>query len=304
VLSIVSRVSRAITPRSQALVVNGTSGLKESPTALAAFDRICVVADGRALAISGVTVVDGPNPLDEDDALPSVGATTAITIAGHLVANPIDAVSRYLVEHTSTILNFDLADIDRSTVHAELVRRTRRPWMNSRISDAERDWLVDRARTAPWDLVDVRAELIGADPLVEGGLYDAALDLWNHFASDAPKRVATAKISKVLHLTRPHLYPILDSRLMSFYDEPARTAAREVAVHRSAFAANKVMYWEAVRRDLMSNGEALRDLRAALAIADRPLAAQVASTVSDVRLLDMLAWAAAGEPDPNDDREG
>jgi hypothetical protein len=96
------------------------------------------------------------------------------------------------------------------------------------------------------------------------GLYDAASALWDHFWTDRPRRVALAKISKVLYLMRPALFPILDRRLRSFYGPAAKAAARDVASRRPEFAAYKRMTWEAVRRDLLSNEAALREVRGAL----------------------------------------
>lgn len=125
--------------------------------------------------------------------------------------------------------------------------------------------------------------------------------MWDHFSSKAPKRVAVAKISKVLYLMRPHLYPILDSRLTAFYEVPAKVAAREVAATRPDLASFKQLQWEAIRRDIESNRDALAELRGALERSSVPLALEASERLSDVRLLDMLAWAAAGEPSDEND---
>ncbi len=86
---------------------------------------------------------------------------------------------------------------------------------------------------------------------------------YHGFWTDRPGGVATAKISKVLYLMRPALFPILDRRLRSFYGPAAKAAARDVASRRPEFAACKRMTWEAVRLDLLSNQAALRELRGA-----------------------------------------
>jgi hypothetical protein len=52
------------------------------------------------------------------------------------------------------------------------------------------------------------------------------------------------------------------------------------------------MTWEAVRRDLISNQAALRELRAALGDIGCVLASEASAKLSDLRFLDMLAWAA------------
>jgi hypothetical protein len=103
---------------------------------------------------------------------------------------------------------------------------------------------------------------------------------------------ATAKISKVLYLMRPALFPILDSRLASFYSAASKAAARDAASRRPEFAAYKRMIREAVRRDLISNQVALRELRGALGDTDCVLASEASAKLSDFRFLDMLAWAA------------
>jgi hypothetical protein len=52
------------------------------------------------------------------------------------------------------------------------------------------------------------------------------------------------------------------------------------------------MSWEAIRRDLLSNEAALRELRGALRGTDCTLASEPSAKLSDLRFLDMLAWAA------------
>jgi len=165
--------------------------------------------------------------------------------------------------------------------------------MASRISAREEAWFIERSRSAPWSLVAAQALLRDADAAQAGGLYDAASALWDHFWIERPKGVATAKLSKVLYLMRPALYPILDRRLRSFYDAEAKAVAREVAARRPEFAAVKRMAWEAVRRDLISNQAALRELRDALGDIDCALACDASDKLSDLRFLDMLAWAAS-----------
>jgi hypothetical protein len=52
------------------------------------------------------------------------------------------------------------------------------------------------------------------------------------------------------------------------------------------------MTWEAVRRDLLSNEAALRERRGALRDIGCVLASEASAKLSDLRFLDMLAWAA------------
>ena len=229
--------------------------------------------------------------MDEQDDC-EVDQAAPITVAGRTIGNPLAAVTGYLKEHPGTVTHYDFIAGTSGEVTAELIKATRMPWMASRISAREEAWFIERARSAPWGLVAPHALLQDADAAQPGGLYDAASALWDHFWTERPKGVATAKISKVLYLMRPALFPILDRRLRSFYDPAAKAAARDVASRRPEFAACKRMTWEAVRRDLLSNQAALRELRGALGDIDCALASEVSAKLSDLRLLDILAWAA------------
>jgi len=229
--------------------------------------------------------------MDEQDGC-AVGQTAPIAVAGRTIGNPLAAVTGYLKEHPGTVRHYDFIAGASSEVTAELIKATRMPWMASRITAREDAWFIQRARCAPWILVAPRARLQDADAARPGELYDAASTLWDHFWSARPKGVATAKISKVLYLMRPALFPILDSRLRSFYGPAAKAAARDVASRRPEFADCKRMTWEAVRRDLISNEAALRELRSALGDIGYALASEASVKLSDLRFLDMLTWAA------------
>lgn len=229
--------------------------------------------------------------MDEQDGC-EVGQTAPITVAGQTIGNPLAAVAGYLKNHHGTVTHYDLIAGTSGEVTAELIKATRMPWMASRISGRQEAWFIERASSAPWDLVAPHALLQDADAAQPGGLYDAASTLWDYFWTERPKGVATAKISKVLYLMRPALFPILDGRLRSFYGPAAKAAARDVASRRPEFAASKRMTWEAVRRDLISNQAALGELRAALGDIDCVLASEASAKLSDLRFLDMLAWVA------------
>jgi len=99
----------------------------------------------------------------------------------------------------------------------------------------------------------------------------------------------------VLYLMRPHLFPILDSHLISFYRSAARTAAIDVAEKRPSLGRFKTLHWEAIRRDILGSHTALEALRQVLARTEMKLAHEAGRRLSDLRLLDILAWAAAPE---------
>jgi hypothetical protein len=215
----------------------------------------------------------------------------AIVVAGHVVGNPAHAIVRYLDQHGGTVTHYDFRAATFGQINPDLIRATRSPWMGSRISAKEAAWIIDRGTSAPWAAIPLEAQLKEADPLAESGLYDRAVALWEHFWDARPANVSTAKISKVLYLMRPGLFPILDSYLTRFYRTAARTAAIDVGQKRPSQGQFKTLYWEAVRRDILDAEAGLRVLREVLAVAEAPLATEAARRLSDVRLLDMLAFA-------------
>jgi hypothetical protein len=217
----------------------------------------------------------------------------AIAVAGHVVRNPAHAIMRYLDLHGGTVTHYDFRAAAYGQVNLDLIRATRSPWMGSRISAKEADWLIGRGTAAPWAAIPLDAQLKEADPLTVGGLYDRAAALWEHFWDARPANVSTAKISKVLYLMRPGLFPILDSYLTSFYRTAARAAATDVGQKRASLSRFRTLYWEAVRRDILGSEAALLALREVLAAAGTPLTEEAARRLSDLRLLDMLAWAAS-----------
>lgn len=131
-------------------------------------------------------------------------------------------------------------------ITAEEIARTHK--VRSRISHAQRDWFIRTAVDAPWAAVPIDAQLVDADPHVSGELYDRAEALYDHFRTAAPRHVGVAKISKVLHLKRPGLFPILDSKVMAFYRLHARAAAARYP-HRG----RRAMFWAAIRDDVCAN---------------------------------------------------
>ena len=217
----------------------------------------------------------------------------AIAVAGHVVRDPAHAIVQYLEQHGGTVTHYDFRAATFSGINLDLIRATRSPWMGSRISAKDAAWLIDRGTTAPWAAIPLDARLKKADPLTVDGRYDRAAALWEHFWDARPANVSTAKISKVLYLMRPGLFPILDSYLTRFYRTAARAAAVDVAQKRASLARFRTLYWEAIRRDILANEAGLQAVREVLAATEAPLAEQAARGLRDLRLLDMLAWAAS-----------
>jgi Family of unknown function (DUF6308) len=187
----------------------------------------------------------------------------------------------YLELHRGTVKHYDFHAGTFQHVDQRLIKATRSPWMGSRISRTQEEWFIDRGHTAPWADVQADAQLADADPVAAGGLYDRAEALWDHFWKTRPANVSTAKLSKVLYLMRPALFPILDSNLIRFYRAPAREAAAKVAQTRPSLRPCKVFYWEAIRQDILSSQASLRALRQVLPATENPLAERAARTLTD-----------------------
>jgi hypothetical protein len=214
---------------------------------------------------------------------PGGSETMSITIAGKRVPDPFERLAAYASRYSSTLIRYDLAGQDEPfTLSRDEVRRTRK--IASRISDRERDWFVERGQTAPWTQVEADADLGDADPEQEGGLYDRADALYQHFRSEAPRNVNMAKISKVLHLKRPALVPLLDSHLEREYRSLARQAAR-----RYPARGYSRLYWAAIRDDLLLNRDSIAALRSRFAKDDREAVRRL-SQLTDLRVLDILTW--------------
>ena len=96
-------------------------------------------------------------------------------------------------------------------------------------------------------------------------------------------------LSKVLHLKRPGLFPVRDSKVMAFYRHHARAAAARYP-HRG----RRKMFWAAIRDDVCTNLDsgALPLFRRRLAQSESEQVRRIAS-LTDVRLLDLLTWAVA-----------
>ncbi|MGW5300704.1 DUF6308 family protein [Rhodococcus aetherivorans] len=187
-----------------------------------------------------------------------------------------------------TVAGYDLpgpGPVDAIT--ADDIARTHK--VRSRISHAQRDWFLRTAVGAPWAAVPADARLVDADPNVSGDLYDGAEALYEHFRTAAPRQVGVAKISKVLHLKRPGLFPILDAKVMAVYRMQARAAAARYP-HRG----RRAVFWAAIRDDLCANLDsgALPLFRSRLAQSETEHVCRIAG-LTDVRLLDLLTWAIA-----------
>jgi hypothetical protein len=169
---------------------------------------------------------------------------------------------------------------------AQEVIRTRK--ISSRISNKEVIFFVETSETAPW--IGDAADLANADP--EGELFTAMTDLYGHFAESSPKGVSFAKISKVLHLKQPSLFPILDSHVARAYTH----AAKMLRTDYPHFGWRR-RTWLAVRNDLLAAraSGALGELRQRLRSyesddSNKQKAVRGLDELTDLRLLDIMVW--------------
>lgn len=195
----------------------------------------------------------------------------------------LDVIADYAKRYATTLDAYDFATrSDSNGLTAGEIWTTR--IIASRITHAERD-AIERASGGWVDLwlnIPADAHIADADPNIDGGLYDDMLALFG--CLDDIDGISWGKASKILHFKRPHLYPILDSHLQTTYKEAAAAAAGE-----NPDRGHKRMYWAAIRNDVNLNGSALQQMRAVLGAGDSASARMAA--LSDLRILDILAWA-------------
>lgn len=241
------------------------------------------------IKVEDVAVVERFEPRIEDS-LPKMQTASSsaieLNVAGRVVPDAHDAVLEYVKRHHGTVVAYDLADRgDPDVLCLEDVIRTR--IIASRISNEEAEWFVQTGIDAPWASVAEDFDLSRADAL-GSDVYDAMDALYGHFYAQRPKSVSVGKIHKVLHVKRPSLYPILDSRLRQLYRPAAREAARQLATRSERWKGIREHYWEAIRLDLISNEEALQNLRSELRNSGEP--GSLAVGLTNLRLLDLVTW--------------
>ncbi len=205
-------------------------------------------------------------------------------IADTWVDDPLTVLTDYAQQYGKTLRVYDYAGPgDPAVLTMEEITRTR--VIASRISHAEARWLLRRSANAPWSAVAADADLRSADRDDDGSAYWPALDLWKHLYGDRPSGFSTAKLHKVLHLKRPALYPILDSRLVRRYRRPARRQGQ------ARPDLGRCQYWPAIRDDLVMNTEsgAFAQLRKQLNASGNPVV-QAMSRLTDLRILDICTW--------------
>lgn len=115
------------------------------------------------------------------------------------------------------------------------------------------------------------------------GLHQSAAALCDSFRADGIWR---AKRSRLLHIKRPWLVPVADSRVDIIYRQRVERTAAALGEADAA--------WEVVREDVSDGAQDLAWMAGQLA-ADEDPAVQRAGRLTTLRLLDILAWTAAAD---------
>lgn len=208
----------------------------------------------------------------------------SLRVAGREVSEPMSVWADYARHQGSTVGKYDLPGPGRpDLLTEEEVWRSRA--IVSHVTHVEKQEFPAVWQAAGGPSLPADAHIRDADPVERGGMYDHVLQVVEAFV--ARKGVRWTKAVKVLHIKRPHLFPILDSGLRELYEE-AEAAYR---VRNEQLLPPGVCYWGAIRADVLDNQVALRGYRAELA-AEEGLLGRFAH-LSDIRLLDMICWRLA-----------
>ncbi|MCU1571975.1 MAG: hypothetical protein JWO93_57 [Micrococcaceae bacterium] len=198
-----------------------------------------------------------------------------------------EALQRLRAYPFVTLVLFDFSDRGRPCeLSAAEVMSTR--YIGSGLSPEFARFVIDAAATAPWLAPD--SDLAEAEPQ-EDGLFAAMEAPYRHFDDRAPRGLGMGKISKVLHLKLPGLYPMLDTHLMRAHSATINSLSgtyQELDRRQAA--------WVAVRDELRlarSSGalDELRTLIRGFESDDQQEQQRVRTmdNLTDLRLLDILS---------------
>lgn len=203
----------------------------------------------------------------------------------YTVGSAAAAIRDYADSHSATIKHYDLGGPDEvdivDSVSSEDIGRM--VFINARLSGA------DAAHLTSADLmvklhplgIDLRVEDVELDPRANDPRYLAMLDAWSTL--QALPKIGAAKASKLLHLKRPKLFPLIDSYVKRVYKSSALAAG-------IALGSTSPHYWLPLAADTKANAPDFATVRDELS--------EDASTrhliyLSDLRFQDILAWRLA-----------
>jgi Family of unknown function (DUF6308) len=142
--------------------------------------------------------------------------------------------------------------------------------------------LMDVRPAQAFEAVAPTAQLEQCRPGSE--LYAAATVLYEKYRFKHGSNIGPAKRSKLLHMKRPWLVPILDDQVWHMYRSRAQHCAKILGQDDGS--------WEVVREDLCDGNDDLTWLTAQLSADDDPDVRRL-GRLTKLRLLDILAWTAA-----------
>lgn len=158
------------------------------------------------------------------------------------------AVASYAERYGATIEHYDLGgpneiDVDDAVSAADIGRMV---FINAKLDGDDAAQLVRfnlATYLAPLS-IDLRFEDIDLDPRGSDRTYAAMESAWT--ALKALPKIKNAKASKLLHLKRPNLFPIIDRDVKKVYDKAAGDAGRSVG-------SPVAHYWLAIAADVRAN---------------------------------------------------
>lgn len=212
---------------------------------------------------------------------------------GDYKLDPVDALGRlqhYAVNYADTVRFYDLAGNPEGPPgpgsNASLANVVtlgdigRLVAINAGLSAEDVATLMDTDAAAEFEAVPETARLEDCAPGT--GLYQAATALYDKYRLS---NIGQAKRSKLLHLKRPWLVPIADTRVTAAYHDRSGAWADQLGIASG--------HWEAAREDLSSAAGDFEWLTAQLRGHQEPTIQRLGRLTS-LRLLDILAWTIDG----------
>lgn len=127
--------------------------------------------------------------------------------------------------------------------------------------------------------VDLRLEDVDQRAPGNDDVYARMNAVWTNLM--AYRNIKRAKVSKLLHLKRPRLFPIVDSHIVKIYGAAAEESGRSLGW-------GVPHYWSAIAADVRANQGEFTEIRQYLmgeSSASRRLA-----YLSDLRVQDIVGW--------------
>jgi hypothetical protein len=202
-----------------------------------------------------------------------------------------DRLCGYAQQYAKTVLWYDLAgngngqpgpaDAAQPVNSVTLADVGRLVVIDARLAATDAPLLLGAATPEVFAAVPATARLEEWEP---GNALDVAVTvLYDEFKLHG---IGPAKRSKLLHIKRPWLVPIADTRVSDVYQRLAKELEAGPGIPGSG-------WWEAPKRDLVDNESDFAWLTDRLA-SDDDLAVRRLARLTALRLLDILAWTLGG----------